>query len=41
VLALSFSNLLHLSRRGLTSFERRFLEESEESLHVLVKSALS
>jgi hypothetical protein len=41
VLGLSFGNLLHLSRRGLTSFERRFLEESEESLPILSKAALS
>jgi hypothetical protein len=35
----SFGNLLHLERRGTTSFECRFLEEFEESLIVLVKTA--
>jgi hypothetical protein len=30
VFALSSGDLLHLSRRCLTSFERRFLEELEE-----------
>jgi hypothetical protein len=39
VLDLSFGNLLHLSRRGPTSFELRFLEEFEESLPVLVNTA--
>jgi hypothetical protein len=39
-LELTFGNLLHLSRRGLTSLEGRFLEEFEESLQVLVKIAL-
>jgi hypothetical protein len=40
-LGLSFGNLSHLSRRGPTSFVRRFLEEFEESSPVLVKTALS
>jgi hypothetical protein len=38
-LGLSFGNLLHLSRRGPTSFERRFLKDFEESLHVLGKTS--
>jgi hypothetical protein len=38
-LGLSSSNLLHLSRRSLTSIERRFSEEFEESLIILVKPA--
>jgi hypothetical protein len=33
-----FGNLLHLSRRGPTSFECRFLEEFEESLPILAKT---
>jgi hypothetical protein len=41
VLVSTFGNLLHLSRRGLTSFERRFLEEFEESFHVFGKTAFS
>jgi hypothetical protein len=42
-LGLSFGNLFHLSRRGPTSFERRFLKEFEESSRILVtiKTALS
>jgi hypothetical protein len=36
VLGLTFGNLLHLSCRGPTSFERRFLKEFQESLPVLV-----
>jgi hypothetical protein len=39
VLVLSFGNFPHLLRRGLTSFERRFLEKFEESFHVLAKTA--
>jgi hypothetical protein len=31
--------IFHLSRRGLASFERRFLKEFEKSLIVLVKNA--
>jgi hypothetical protein len=38
-LGLSFGNLFHLSRRGPTYFESRFLEEFEESLIILVKIA--
>jgi hypothetical protein len=34
-------NLFHLSRRGLTSFERRFFKKFKEPLPVLVKKALS
>jgi hypothetical protein len=41
MLGLSFSNLLHLSRRGLTSFERRFFKEFEEVFSVLVMTASS
>jgi hypothetical protein len=41
VLDLSLGNLFHLSRRGPTSFERRFLKEFEESLIFLVKSTFS
>jgi hypothetical protein len=41
VLVLTFGNLLHLSRRGLTSFECRFLKEFEESLLVPGKTAFS
>jgi hypothetical protein len=41
VLVLTFGILLHLARRGLTSFERRFLKEFEESLHVPGKTAFS
>jgi hypothetical protein len=37
----SFGNLIHLSRRGQTSFERRFLEEFEESLPDFFKKAFS
>jgi hypothetical protein len=37
----SSGNLLHLSRRCLTSFERRLSEEFEEPLAVLVKSTIS
>jgi hypothetical protein len=40
VLDLSFGNFLHFSRCGLTSFERRFLEECEESFHVLIKISI-
>jgi hypothetical protein len=39
VLGMSFGNRPHLSRRGPTSFERRFLKELEESLIFLVKTA--
>jgi hypothetical protein len=39
VLGLSFGNLPPLSRRGPTSFERRFLEEFEELFLVLAKTA--
>jgi hypothetical protein len=39
VLGLSFGNLSRLQRRDPTSFQRRFLEEFEESFHVLVKAA--
>jgi hypothetical protein len=38
VLGLTFGNFPHLSRRGLTSFERRFLKEFKESFHVLGKN---
>jgi hypothetical protein len=38
VLDLTFGNLPHLSRRGPTFFKRRFLEDFEESLPVLVKT---
>jgi hypothetical protein len=40
LLVVSFSNLPHLSRRGLTFVFRRFSEEFEESLPVLIKTAL-
>jgi hypothetical protein len=40
VLGLPFVNLPHLSRRGPTSFKRRFLEDFEESLPVLVKTMI-
>jgi hypothetical protein len=36
-LGLSFGNFFHALRCGLTSFERRFLKEFEESLHAIVK----
>jgi hypothetical protein len=41
VLAILSANLLHLPRRGPTSFERRFLEEFEKWLPVLVEPAFS
>ena len=40
MLGLSFGNLPHLSCRGPTSFERRFLKEFEESLIFLVKTPI-
>ena len=39
-LGLSFGKFLYLLRRGLTSFERRFPEEFEESFHIFAKNAL-
>jgi hypothetical protein len=39
VLGQTSGNISHLLRRGLTSFERRFLKEFEESLAALVKTA--
>jgi hypothetical protein len=39
VLDLSFGNLSRLQNRNPTSFQRRFLEEFEESFHVLSKAA--
>jgi hypothetical protein len=39
VLGLSFGNLRHLERRGLASFECRFLEELKEYFPFLVKTA--
>jgi hypothetical protein len=37
----SSGDLLHLSRRSLTSFKRRLSEEFEESLPVLAKIAFN
>jgi hypothetical protein len=37
----TFGNFLHIFRRGPTSFGRRFLEESEKSLHGLFKTAFT
>jgi hypothetical protein len=41
LLGQSYGNLPHLSRRGPTSFEHRFLEEFEKSFSVFVKTAFS
>jgi hypothetical protein len=39
-IGLAFSKFCHTLRHGSTSFERRFREEFEESLHVLRKTGV-